>query len=383
MSESTIRSVDTVALEAPLEEPFGYAQEWVNIRSALLVRIEATDGTVGWGECWGPIAGTRETINDLLASELVGEDPLDVGRLHDQLYDVSRAAYQSSVPLPAISGLDIALWDLRGKILDEPVSRLLGGRRRETVPAYGTGHYFKPIENLDSQYAAIVSEAEENADALGSIKLKIGLSLLGYGYEEDVELVRRVRSAVGSDVDVMVDANYAYDRPTAAAVGRELDALDIRWFEEPIPPENYAGYAALQRELAVPVAGGECHTPAEFEHLLGEGALDVAQPDLCNVGGLTSARRIAEHARSNGTALIPHVWGTPVAIAVALHLLGALPHERPLEFDRSNNPLRESLATESFTPTMDGRIDIPKGPGLGIDLDLDAMDQYRVDGGRA
>ncbi|GAA0313036.1 mandelate racemase/muconate lactonizing enzyme family protein [Halarchaeum salinum] len=383
MPDVDISSVDTVALEAPLDEPFGYAQEWVDTRSALLVRIEADDGTVGWGECWGPIAGSRETIDDLLAPILVGEDPLDIERLHDRLYDVSRAAYQSIVPLPAISGLDIALWDLRGKLLDESVSRLLGGRRRDALPAYGTGHYFKPVEDLDEQYTAIVAEAEGNADALGAIKLKIGLSLLGHGHEADIELVRRVRDAVGPDVDVMVDANYAYDRPTAAAVGHELATLDVRWFEEPVAPENYAGYSALQRELDIPVAGGECQTPAEFAHLLSEGALDVAQPDLCNVGGLTAARRIAERARADGTALVPHVWGTPIAIAAALHLLAVLPRERPLEFDRSDNPLRESLAPIPFAPDADGRVAVPEGPGLGIDLDADAIERYRVDGGQA
>ena len=379
MSGPTIETVETVPLEAPLDEPFGYSQEWVDTRSALLVRVEADDGTVGWGECWGPVTGTRETVEELLAPVLVDEDPRDVERLHDALYDTGRAAYQSVVPLPAISGLDVALWDLAGKLANEPVGRLLGGRRRASVPAYATGHYFRPTEDLDSQYEAIVEEAQANARALGALKLKVGLSLVGYGPEADVELVRRVREAVGPDVDVMVDANYAYDRPTAAAVGRELAALDVRWFEEPVRPTDHEGYARLRRELDVRIAGGECHTPAEFDRLLSMNALDVAQPDVCNVGGLTPARRIAARARDAGTPLVPHVWGTPIALAASLHLLSTLPRERPLEFDRSANPLREELAADPFAPDDDGRMAVPEAPGLGVELDEDAIATYRVD----
>lgn len=378
MTRPLISSVDTFALEAPLDEPFGYAQAWVDTRSALLVRVTADDGTVGWGECWGPIAGTRETIEGFLGPALVDEDPHAVERLHDHLYDIGRAAYQSVVPLPAISGLDLALWDLRGKLLGEPVSRLLGGSRRDNVPAYATGHYFHRVDDIGEQYDRLVSEAEVNADALGAVKLKLGLSFLGYDADADVELVRRVRDAVGPDVDVMADANYAYDRSTAATVGHALADLDVAWFEEPVEPEDYGGYAVLRADLDVPIAGGECHTPAEFAHLLDADALDVAQPDVCNVGGLTSARRIADRVRRRGAALVPHVWGTPIAIAASLHLLAVQSRERPVEFDRSDNPLRESLAADSFEPTADGRVAVPDGPGLGVSIDMDVVDRYRV-----
>jgi D-galactarolactone cycloisomerase len=379
MDNPTIDAVETIPLEAPLDEPFGYSQEWVDTRSALLVRIETDDGTVGWGECWGPVAGTRETIENFLEPVLVGEDPRDVERLYDALYDAGRAAYQSVVPLPAISGLDVALWDLAGKLADEPVDCLLGGGRRTSVPAYATGHYFRPTEDLESQFDAIVEEARANGKALGALKLKVGLSLVGHDAEADIELVRRVREAVGPNVDVMVDANYAYDRPTAAEVGRELADLDVRWFEEPVRPTDHEGYAVLRRELDVRIAGGECHTPAEFGRLLSMNAIDIAQPDVCNVGGLTPARRIAARARDAGTPLVPHVWGTPVAIAASLHLLSTLPRERPLEFDRSANPLRERLASNPFAPDDEGRVTVPQGPGLGVDLDRDAIDAYRID----
>jgi D-galactarolactone cycloisomerase len=378
MGSPTIASVDTVALEAPLDEPFGYSQEWVETRTALLVRIEADDGTVGWGECWGPIAGTKETVDDLLGPTLLGENPLHVERLHDALYERGRAAYQSIVPLPAVSGLDIALHDLRGKILDQSVSTLLGGRRRESVPAYATGHYFKPVEELEEQFDCIITEAEENAKALGAIKLKVGLELLGYGPKEDLELVERVRKAIGDDIMLMVDANYAYDRPTAERLGREFAKNDVYWFEEPVSPEQLDVYVDLRETLGVHVAGGECHAPVEFHRFLDSGAFDVAQPDVCNVGGLTAAHRIADSAAAAGVPLVPHVWGTPVTLAASLHLLAVIEQEMWLEFDRSANPLREELGECAFAPSDDGHVTVPSGPGLGIELNSTALDRYQT-----
>lgn len=380
MSGVQIESVETVGLEAPLSEPFGYAQQWVETRTAVLVRLDASDGTVGWGECWGPVPGTCETVEEVLGPQVVGRDPTNVERLYERLYDHGRRTYQSVVPLPAISGLDIALWDLKGKLAGEPVFSLFGGRRRGSVPAYATGHYFRNTSDLREQYERITEEAVRNADALGAIKLKTGLQLLDYGPEEDVELVRRVCDAVGEETTVMVDANYAYGRPEAHRVGRALDDLGIHWFEEPVRPEDVDGYAELRQALDVRIAGGECHTPAEFDRLLETGALDVAQPDVCIVGGLTPARRIADQVRIDGRVeIVPHVWGTPVAIAASLQLIATIARESWLEFDRSPNPLREELSPHEFVPTDDGRIPIPNGPGLGIELDEDAIERYRTD----
>lgn len=377
MSFATIDRVETISLTAPLDEPFGYSQAWVENRSALLVRIEASDGTVGWGECWGPIAGSRETIEEILADVVIGEDPMRAERLYDRMYDVCRAAYQSVVPLPAISGVDLALWDLKGKLLGVPVSALLGGRNREETRAYATGHYFKPVDDIEEQYRLITEEATDNAD-LGAVKLKVGLELLGYGPAEDVELVRRVRSALGEETEILVDANYAYSRPTARAVGEQLAELDVGWFEEPVRPEDIEGYAELRRSLSVPIAGGECHTPTEFERLFEAEGFDVAQPDLCNVGGFTAGRRIADRVRGYGSVeIVPHVWGTPVAIAASLQYIAALETDAPLEFDRSPNPLREELASDRLV-SADGRARIPDRPGLGVDLDVSAIEQYRT-----
>ncbi|MFB6106819.1 MAG: mandelate racemase/muconate lactonizing enzyme family protein [Halobacteriaceae archaeon] len=375
---TAIESVEAIGVEAPLDEPFGYSQAWVETRTATLVRVEADDGTVGWGECWGPVAGTVETVEEVLAPVVEGEDPRAVERRHDELRQVARATYQTVEPLPAISGVDLALWDLAGKLRGEQVSALLGGARRDAVRAYATGHYFRPTEDLDKQFEAIAAEASENAEALGAVKLKTGLAQVGADAAADVELVRRVRETVGRETTVMVDANYAYDRPTAREVGRVLADLGVHWFEEPVHPEDLAGYADLRETLDVRVAGGECHTPAQFDRLFEVDGLDVAQPDVCIVGGLTPAARIADRAAAANVPLVPHVWGTPVALAASLHLIATLHGDPWLEFDRSPNPLREDLAARAFAADADGRVAVPEGPGLGVDLDVDAIERFRV-----
>ncbi len=373
-----VTSVDTFAFSAPLSEPFGYSQEWVTDRSALLVRVEASDGTVGWGECWGPAAGTRAVVEEMFGPRIEGEDPREVERIWAELYDAGRAAYQSVVPLPALSGVDIALWDLAGRLHGVPVSTLLGGARRDAVRAYATGHYFRPDVTLEEQYDAVAAEAEENAAALGAVKLKVGLDIAGGGPDADVELVRRVRERVGEETTVMVDANYAYDAGTARRVGRELDALGVYWFEEPVPPEDVGGYASVREAIDARVAGGECHGVREFDRLFDAGALDVAQPDVCNVGGLTAARRVATLAADHGVPVVPHVWGTPVGLAASLHLIATLPGRPWLEYDRSDNPLRELLG-DAPEPDADGRVAVPEGPGLGVEPDPDAAAEYRAE----
>ena len=164
MQDLRVTDVDVFGLSAPLEEPFGYAQAWVDERTATLVRVTASDGTVGWWECWGPIAGNRGIVEDLLAEAAVGADPLDNERLHEDLLATGRAAFQSFVPLSAVSGLDVALWDLKGRLLDQSVATLLGGRRRESVRAYATGHYFRQGLDLEERYEHVVAEAARNAD---------------------------------------------------------------------------------------------------------------------------------------------------------------------------------------------------------------------------
>jgi D-galactarolactone cycloisomerase len=256
-----VTSVEAVPLRRELDERFANAQKWIESREYCLVRVEADDGTVGWGECWGPVAGNRELLERRVGPWLVGRDPLAVERVHDELVFDLRSAYHSTVPTGVVSGVDVALWDLKGKALGESVASLLGGRRRDEVRAYATGHFFRDVDSFDRLRELFAEEAAGHVAAgFDAVKVKIGLNrhFPAWGAREDVDLVRAVREAVGDDVRVMADANHAYDRATARRVAEGLADLDAFFFEEPMPPEHVDAYAALNAAVDVPLAGGEC-----------------------------------------------------------------------------------------------------------------------------
>lgn len=376
-----IESVDAIPLRRELDERFANAQKWIDSREYCLVRIEANDGTIGWGECWGPVAGNRELVAESVGPWLVGRDPRHVESLHHDLRFKLESSFHSYVPASVVSGVDIALWDLRGKSMGEPISTLLGGRRREEVRAYATGHFFSDVDSFDDLRARVVDEAVSNVEAgFDALKNKIGLARhFPFGREEDVELVRAIRRAVGDDVRLMSDANHAYDAADARWVADRLADLDVYFFEEPVPPRAVDAYRRLNRTSDVSIAGGECWAfQHEFERVFDAGAVDYAQPDLTSAGGITSTRRIATLAESHDVRCLPHVFGSAVALAASLQLLATLPGEPMLEFDRTPNPIREDLAVDPIV--NDGTaVPVPDGPGLGIEIDEDVLATFRSD----
>lgn len=377
-----IARVETIPIRQELDHPFGNGQGWTTSRQYLIVRIVADDGTTGYGECWGPIAGNDGVVERVLAPMLVGQDPLDTGRLWEQMQFKLRWAYHSFSPYSALSGVDIALWDLKGKLLGRPISQLLGGSFRSVVPAYATGHYFRKVERLEEQIDIVLKEARENLDkGFTQLKLKIGLGLLGWGPQADITLMRALREDIG-DVPLMVDANCAYTVPAALKVGRAAEELGIGWFEEPIPPTDLDGYAELTAKLDVPVAGGESWAlVSQFYDVFRRRAVTLAQPDVCSAGGITEVKRIADLAHAVNVRCIPHVWGTPIAIAASLHVLSTLPGDDVLlEFDQSDNPIREHLLTEPFRLDEQGRVGVSDAPGLGIEIDEQQLERFRVGG---
>jgi len=376
-----IRTVEAVPLRRELDDRFANAQKWIDSREYCLVRVETADGAVGWGECWGPIAGNREVLSERVADLLRGRDPQEVESVHADLVFDLRSAYHSHVPAGVISGVDLALWDLRGKAAGASAATLLGGRRRESVPAYATGHFWPPADGFEAVRESVVSEARSHVDAgFDALKVKIGLQRhFGWGPEYDVELLRAIREAVGDDVALMADANHAYDLPAAREAAAGLADVGVEFLEEPLPPDRIDAYARLNAESAVPVAGGECWAfEPEFRRVANAGAADVLQPDVTSAGGLTSARRAAEVARAAGLRTYPHVFGSAVALAASLQLLATLPGAPRLEFDRTPNPIRDELAVDPIR--NDGpRVPVPDGPGLGVEIDEDTLARYRVD----
>ena len=371
-----IVQIETYVAEQQLDTPFYFSQFQFSTRQICLVKVIAEDGSYGWGEGYGPATVVQAGI-EFLAPLVIGEDPLHVEAIWNKLHLRSLDYARRGVLVAAISALDIALWDLRGKLLGQPVSVLLGGRRREQVKVYATGMYFTETDDLVGK---LVDEAQLYA-SLGfrALKMKVGL-----GVETDVRHVRAVRQAIGDDVELMVDANHAYSLSEALNFARQIEPLNISFFEEPVSPEDYDGYRELRQRTPIAIAGGECeYLLAGFRHLLSNRCVDIAQPDICAAGGLTEVKRIAVLAQAFQTNVIPHSWGTGIAFAAGLHLVSTLDPlpgrlrmpEAMLEMDRSENALRDTLTLPHFK-LDDGKVAVPTSPGLGVDVDLDFLAKY-------
>jgi D-galactarolactone cycloisomerase len=373
-----VEKVECFVLSHELDSSFYFSQFRYDRRAVCLAKITLDDGRYGWGEGYGPAKVIKAGI-DFLSPLILGRSPLEQEKLWQAMYLRSLDHARRGVLLSAVSALDIALWDVKGKILGQPISVLLGGRRRESVKAYATGLYFTEVENLPSQLAQeAVGYRDEGFEA---VKMKVGL-----GIEADTENVCAVREALGSDVELMIDANHAFSLTEAVRLAERVEPLKIGWFEEPISPEDYDGYRELRTRTKVPIAGGECeYLRFGFLHLLRNRCVDFAQPDPCAAGGITETKKIADMAHTFGVELAPHCWGTCVALATSLHLLsnwdpvpGRLMQREPVvELDRTQNRFREEMGTISLD-LVEGKIAVPNGPGLGIDLDEEMVSRYRV-----
>jgi D-galactarolactone cycloisomerase len=375
---TAIREVRTHVLEARLKAPFAYSQAWYATRGAMLVEITTEDGVTGWGEAFGPARLTAPIV-EWYAQFLVGRDAMATEAIWQDLYNRLRDHGQKGLPIEALSAVDIALWDIRGKVLDQPVHVLMGGPLRTEVQAYATGLYRR--EDPDHERYLREEAAGYAAEGFGAMKLKIG-----FGVEHDIAMTRALRAEIGDGIALMVDANHAWDATAAIRYGRGVEELSIGWFEEPVPPEDLCGYREVRRVLSIPVAGGEAEfTRFGFRPLLVDRAVDVLQPDICAAGGLSECLKIAHMANAFGVRCNPHVWGTGVAQAAALQLLAVLPDNPPglfpqpplLEFDLSEHPIRQALLAKPIAHRA-GRVAIPTGPGLGIEIDRAALERFRA-----
>ena len=373
-----IADVKAHVLEAKLSEPFGWSFNRTDIRGGCLVEIVSEDGTTGWGECFGP-ARLNAAVISAFRPLLLGADPLAIEAIWQLLYNRFRDQGQKGLIVTALSGMDIALWDLNGRRFGAPVHVLMGGPLRRHVQAYATGTYRKdqgdPLDYVVEEVRGYVREG------FGAIKLKIG-----FGVEPDLALIRAVRDAIGPNVGLMLDANHGFDCVEALALGRAAASLDIGWFEEPVVPDDLDSYCEVRRGQPIPVAGGECDfTRWGFREILTRRAIDIVQPDTCAAGGLSECKKIADMANAFGVRYVPHVWGTGVGLAAALQLLAVLPHNPPrqspiepmLEFDRSEHPFRQAILTAPIEHVR-GVVDVPTGPGLGIDIDRTTLARFTV-----
>lgn len=373
-----IEAVHTHILEHKLDRAFESASTRFDHRQHVLVEVVCDDGTIGWGECLGP-AYLNAAVVAAYTPMLIGANPLETEKLWLKLYHALRDQGQRGLTITALSGVDIALWDIKGKHFGAPISTLLGGRFRENVRAYATGSF--RMDGIDRVTAIAEEVAGYRDEGFHAAKIKIG-----FGIPEDLRVIAAARDAMGPEMRLMIDANHGYDTVEAVSLGQQAIDYDIDWFEEPVLPEHLAAYRTVRADQPIPVAGGETwHTRWGMQEPLETRCIDILQPDICGCGGFTEMRRIADMAALHGVRLVPHVWGTAVQIAASLQFMCALPLDPPrpeprdpiLEFDRTENPFRQAIITAPIDHER-GIVAIPDGPGLGIEINREALEKFRA-----
>jgi D-galactarolactone cycloisomerase len=373
-----IRKVEAVPLKYPVADglAYGMARGLTNARTATLVRILTDEGLEGLGEAWGPPEVVVRQV-EALAHHFVGQDPFDLEVISAKIIGGGYHLGIQGLHITALSGLDIACWDLMGKAVGRPVAQLLGGIARREIQCYASTGYFLNKGELQP----LLERALEG----GYIALKIKI---GHGVGDDIERVKTTRRVAGDKALLLVDINGNYTADAAIASAEALREYDIHWIEEPVAPPDIQGYERVRQAVRVPIATGEAEfTRFGFRELISRRLVDVLQPDVTKVGGLSEAKTITRMAQAWHIRVSPHVWGGAVAVAAGLQLACSLPdypHTThpgfPLLFenDRSPNGLRDQLLAEPFR-VENGVIHLPDGPGLGITLDEKAVARWRME----
>jgi len=342
-------------------------------RDAVLVKVSTADGSFGWGEAHAARAPTAiaELVNTTLRQLVVGMDADDIDAVWHRVYLRQLASHGAGAAAAiGLSGIDMALWDLRGRILGKPVYELLGGAvRRIPVYAGGVALGYQDLPELLTEIDALL--------ALGYRALKLRL---GDTPENDCRRVRAVRAHVGDAVDILTDVNTAYDLSQVAAIMPTLDECRVGWLEEPFPAHDYKSYIAAKSLGSTPLAAGENHyTRFDFERIRDDGAITVWQPDLSKTGGISEARRIADLARTCGCTIHPHTSLTALNMAASIHFLAAFHTPGYFEADVSRyNPFRNNLCSGGFVSHSDGTVTPDSAPGLGVEVVEAAITDYPV-----
>jgi L-alanine-DL-glutamate epimerase-like enolase superfamily enzyme len=347
----------------------------------LVVRIHTDEGITGIGE----VDSSPELVQALvqapsshavavsLRDVLIGEDPLDVERLWQKMYRGLIYFGRRGIAVHAISGLDIALWDIKGKALGKPVFELLGTPHRTRVRAYAS----RLMPDTTAETAEAVTELREQ----GFTAVKLGWGPQGKDPKHDVALAAAAKEAAGDGVEIMIDSGLGYvaDAKTAIDVAREFEQIGIYWMEEPFEPDEYEAYAELADAVDIRVTAGEQDaTWWGFRELIDRAHVDLVQPDVTRCGGITETLRIAELANSQGKETVPHAWKSGIIKAASLHCNAVMPDGVWQEYCVADTPIAKRLTVQRLPIEDDGCVAVPTAPGLGIDLDEDVLESLRV-----
>lgn len=348
---------------APQRRRFVYSKTM----DTVIVKLTTDDGLIGYGEAKAPVAPqvTKQIIDLLLSDIVVGANPHDVTVLWERMYASMRVrGHRAGFFTEAISGVDIALWDLVGKASGLPLYQLMGGAFRQTVRVYASGLPALGVNAPEEDFQRL-SEDAEALRGQGYTGLKMAI---GKGIDGDLRSVRTVRRQLGDDFLIYVDAAGVYDKAQALHIGKKLEDLGVGWFEMPIFPEDIDGYVELAKSLTIPIALDSLTSRYEACEFIRRGGLDVVQPDVCRAGGITECRRIAELADAFGLAFAPHVSiGSAIHVAATAHLASAMPNTVISEYWIGENPLGNAILRDPIV-LKDGYLHTPTAAGLGIDV---------------
>jgi L-alanine-DL-glutamate epimerase-like enolase superfamily enzyme len=368
-----ITDVEAIILSLPQKR-----QRTDGTQDMLLVKVKTDAGIIGYGEVdSSPLvakalidAPFSHTISSGLRELVIGEDPFAYEKIWHKMYNGCIYHGRRGAAIQAMSGIDLALWDIMGKALGMPVYRLLGGGFRSEVRAYASALFGDDLKHTADKVKQYVDE--------GFTAVKMGWEPMGQDLNYDVQLVQTMRAAAGPDVDILIDAGLCYDAKTAIQMARRFEEYEIFWLEEPLHPDNLEGYRRLSESVDVRIAAGEEESSrASFIDLMDRGKVDVVQVDVTRVGGLTEAKKIAYLAYDRGLPCINHSFTTDINIAASLHLLASIPNAILLEFCVEESPLRMELAREPIQ-VEDGMVRVPETPGLGVELNEEVIARYRV-----
>ena len=368
-----ISDVKTIRLRAniPAEGQVFSRSGLRNFRSGTLVQIETDQGITGIGSCSGNGDLIEVIVGKVLKPLLIGMDPTDIDRIWDKAY--VRGGHKEfgtrGIGVVALSGVDIALWDILGKARGLPIYQLLGGKCRDEAPVYATALY-------PEKPARVVERARRFAEqGFHGVKIKVGFDL-----DQDIEIVRAVRQELGNDFTIMTDANQGYSVAIGLKAAQAFSQCGVFWLEEPLFVEDIEGHVQLREKGKVPIAVGEnLNTYYAFENFVVRNAVDFLQPDVARAGGITEIRKIAALAANHNVRISFHTWGDAVALAASVHLSVALKECGVMELDYTYNPLRAELLKEPLA-INNGFLTPPDKPGLGVELDPLALERFAFSG---
>ncbi len=388
-----IASVSAEWIHVPIPYEKQHVSDFGRIASfdTTLVRVETECGLAGYGESKAAVGSSGvyhalvTTVEKELAPIVIGEDPRNPARLWELMYNGTRAHYaldegrvfpilgRRGATVSAMSGIDMALWDILGRSLNAPVWQLLGGKCRDRMRAYASGGW-APVETIGEQLLSYVE-----AGGFDAVKMRIGIA--DGRVEDSVARVYAAREALGSRVDIMTDAHGTFSVAGAKRFCREAADANIAWFEEPVVADDKAGCAEVRASTDIPIAAGESEfTRFDFRDLADQRAVDIFQPDLAICGGVTEAMRIAALGSAYQIPLAPHLWGGALMFSAGLQIAAAAPNVFILEYSLGANPMLHDLAHEEF-PVENGQIEIPDRPGLGVTVNEEFVERHRVETG--